>query len=139
MKEIKRESTWDYNDDNGYRTVETIETWEWSDELNRYEFVRLEEKETGEYIPYNESDYIRDGAVEIPQAGILINKEAKEKPNLRRVSFKEARENYKYVIQHENGGKVYHTLGWAKRAAKKQGDSWWFNSQLITAKELLAI
>jgi len=70
---ITRESTWDYdtydeNDilDGGTETIETIETWEWSDELDRYELVDLREKETGGYIPYNEEDYIRDGAVEIP-------------------------------------------------------------------------
>lgn len=68
---IKRESTWDYDDQNGTLTydeyhVETIETWEYSEELGRYELVYLAEKETGEYIPYNESEYIRDGVVDIP-------------------------------------------------------------------------
>ena len=64
---ITRESTYDYDDpDGGTNTVETVETWEWSPELNRYEMVYLEEKETGEYVPYNETEYIRDGAVEIP-------------------------------------------------------------------------
>jgi hypothetical protein len=29
--------------------------------------VYLEEKETGEYIPFNEIDYIQDGAVDIPR------------------------------------------------------------------------
>jgi len=38
-----------------------------NNELNRYELVYLEEKETGEYIPHNAEDYIRDGAVEIPK------------------------------------------------------------------------
>ena len=70
---ITRESTWDYDTydengmlDGGTETIETNETWEWSDELDRYELVDLREKETGEYIPYDEEDYIRDGAVEIP-------------------------------------------------------------------------
>jgi len=103
MKEIKRESTWDYDDDNGYRTVETIETWEWSDELNRYELVYLEEKETGEYIPYNESDYIRDGAVEIPQAKIeIICKEEIRKGEVE----KEVREKLYQVIYEKCGEKV---------------------------------
>jgi len=61
--EIKRESTWDYETE----TVKTIETWEWNNSLNRYELVRLEEEETGEYIPYCEEEYIRDGAVSIPE------------------------------------------------------------------------
>ena len=72
--QIKRESTWDYDTydenglfDGGTDTVETIETWDWNEKLDRYELVCLEEKETGKYIPYNEKDYIRDGAVEIPQ------------------------------------------------------------------------
>ena len=65
---ITRESTWDYEnrDEKNYpvtTTVETIETWEWSSELNRYELIYLEEKETGEYIPYNEDEYIRDGCI----------------------------------------------------------------------------
>jgi hypothetical protein len=74
MKEtIKRESTWDYDlpeDEKGWvgtETIETIETWEWSDELNRYELVYLEEKETDKYIPYSEDEYIRDGCVDIPK------------------------------------------------------------------------
>lgn len=69
---IARESTWDYDDQDGSLSYEeyhvvTIETWQWSDELGRYELVNLIEKETGEDIPFNEADYIRDGAVDIPE------------------------------------------------------------------------
>lgn len=68
--EIKRKSTWDYNNpDHTTDTVETTETWEWSDELERYELVYLEEKATGEYIPYNETEYIRDGAISFDSEG----------------------------------------------------------------------
>lgn len=78
---IKRESTWDYETyENGYpetTTVETIETWEYSEELKRYELVQLEEKDTGISIPYNESTYIQDGAVDIPGEeqveGVVLN------------------------------------------------------------------
>lgn len=78
MKEIiTRESTWEYEIEG---IVDTIETWEYSEELGRYELVDLVEKETGEYIPYNESDYIRDGAVDIP---VL---EEKVKVNMKKLS-----------------------------------------------------
>ena len=60
---ITRESTWDYDDDEGYRTVETIETWEWSDKLNRYDIVYLAEKETGEYISHNAEEYIKNDCI----------------------------------------------------------------------------
>ena len=68
MKQLTRKSEWDYEniDEKGYpvtTTVKTIETWEWSIELARYELVYLEEEKTGDYIPYNEDNYIRDGCI----------------------------------------------------------------------------
>jgi hypothetical protein len=74
---IKRESTWDYDlpeDETGWvgtETVETVETWEWNDELNRYELVYLEEKETGKYIPYSEDEYIMNMTDPVPAVNIL--------------------------------------------------------------------
>ena len=68
---ITRESTWDWDIHRAdgsidTKTIDTIETWEWSDELNRYDIVDLREKETGEYIPHNEEDYIQNMIEPIP-------------------------------------------------------------------------
>jgi len=53
------------------------------------------------------------------------------------LTYKEAREKYNYVIQHEAGGKVYHSLIWAKKAAIKKGGAWFVNENLISAKSLI--
>jgi hypothetical protein len=97
MKTITRKSTWNYDNDEGYRTVETIETWEWSEELNRYELVNLVD-EDGDYIPHNESDYIRDGAVVFDEEGRptdSIELKKKKKANL----LKAVKERYADLLK----------------------------------------
>ena len=137
---ITRESTWEYLTG---ETVETIETWEYSDELGRYEMTNLEEKETGEYIPYNEreylaeegypvsteeewgeavrkviaeitekneADYIRDGAVDIPELETEKEKPVVKKWNITRQYGNTVYERGNYKVQKNNDNTAWEAL-----------------------------